>query len=133
MSTIWTSIELFIKCTCSFTSLAKTCQGTDNILVSNRNLVPIENIGHGLLPTPTRKLNLHNLLHVPAISHNLLFISNLKVDNNCSNFFDALGYQIKDLLIHQTILQGSGHNGLYPLLNHSSNTFQPFALSIKIT
>ncbi|PKU82563.1 Retrovirus-related Pol polyprotein from transposon TNT 1-94 [Dendrobium catenatum] len=62
--------------------------GKDHVLVGNGNSVPIQHLGDGLLPTPTRKLLLKPLLHVPNLTHRLLSISKLITDNHCSITFD---------------------------------------------
>ncbi|PKU80612.1 hypothetical protein MA16_Dca025265 [Dendrobium catenatum] len=49
---------------------------------ASSHLTPIHHTGHDLLPTPTCKLLLPNLLHAPHISHNLLSIYKLARGNN---------------------------------------------------
>ncbi|KAI0500178.1 hypothetical protein KFK09_018387 [Dendrobium nobile] len=96
-------------------------QGANSISIANGSTLPINSFGDGLLPLPPSncKLYLHNLLHVPSLSHNLLSIHKLTTDNNCSISFDALGFQITDLQDNQIILHGRSRDGLYLL---SANT-----------
>lgn len=49
-------------------------QGTDQVTVGNGNTLPIHNTGNGPLPTPSHSFQLRNVLHVPGIQSNLLFV-----------------------------------------------------------
>ncbi|PKU83307.1 hypothetical protein MA16_Dca023642 [Dendrobium catenatum] len=74
-------------------------QGSDSVSKTSGSSLPIHHSGSGILPLPetNRKLKLTRLLHVPSISHNLLSISKLVTDNQCSVSFDHGGFVIKDL------------------------------------
>ncbi|PKU67431.1 Retrovirus-related Pol polyprotein from transposon TNT 1-94 [Dendrobium catenatum] len=103
--------------------------GSDTISIANGNTLPIQHQGQGLLPLPNtpRKLYLQNILHVPALSHNLLSIHKLTTDNNCSISFDPHGYTIQDLTDHQILLRGRTRNGLYSIFTPKIKT-SPTAL-----
>ncbi|KAI0527296.1 hypothetical protein KFK09_002895 [Dendrobium nobile] len=90
-------------------------QGNDQVMVGDGRTVPITHSGLGLLPTPDRKLLLSNLLHIPAISHNLLSISKLVSTNNISITFTPNGFTLKDLQTNQPLLSGPCKDGLYPI------------------
>lgn len=94
-----------------------THQGPEHIFFGNGAALPIANTAQGLLPTPSSagKLSLQNIFHVPNLSHNLLSINQLTLDNNCIISFDSYGYIIKDISTNQTLLQGPSRNGLYPI------------------
>lgn len=70
--------------------------GTVQITVGNRNKVWINNEGKWILATPSHKLTLSKVLHVPTLSHNLFSVHKLTRDNNCSIIFYVNGYTIKD-------------------------------------
>ncbi|KAI0501904.1 hypothetical protein KFK09_016849 [Dendrobium nobile] len=91
--------------------------GSESVSVANGHTVPIQNYRQGLLPLPdsSRKLHLCNLLHVPALTHNLLSVSKLTKDNSVSITFDSNGFEIKDIQDHQPLLRGRLHNGIYKL------------------
>ncbi|PKU65158.1 Retrovirus-related Pol polyprotein from transposon TNT 1-94 [Dendrobium catenatum] len=89
--------------------------GSDQVIVGDGRAIPIAHSGAGILPTPERKLQLSNLLHLPDISHNLISISNLVKDNNISISFDPNGYHVKDLQTHRVLLRGPCRAGLYPI------------------
>ncbi|KAI0523208.1 hypothetical protein KFK09_005602 [Dendrobium nobile] len=69
-----------------------TYKGTDSVTIGDGRSVPIGHTGSGLLPTPTSKLILSRLLHIPNLSYNLLSISNLVKDNPISIIFDETGF-----------------------------------------
>ncbi|PKU76837.1 Retrovirus-related Pol polyprotein from transposon TNT 1-94 [Dendrobium catenatum] len=92
-------------------------QGSDSVSTANGSTMSIQNYGQGLLPLPNtpRKLHLCHLLHVPALTHNLLSVSKLTNDNAISITFDSNGFHVKDLQDHQILLHGRLHNGVYEL------------------
>ncbi|PKU71322.1 Retrovirus-related Pol polyprotein from transposon TNT 1-94 [Dendrobium catenatum] len=98
--------------------------GSDSVSTANGTSLPIQNSGQGLLPLPdhARKLFLHNLLHVPALTHNLLSVSKLTKDNSISISFDANGFVIKDLQDRRPLLHGRLLNGLYQIQHHRAAT-----------
>lgn len=58
--------------------------GDQRIKMANGNFTSTHRIGNFAFGTPTlsKPLYLHNLLHVPSISKNLLSVSKLAKDNN---------------------------------------------------
>ncbi|PKU74388.1 Retrovirus-related Pol polyprotein from transposon TNT 1-94 [Dendrobium catenatum] len=104
--------------------------GPDTVSIANGSYLPIHNSGQGLLPLPDtpRKLHLRNLLHVPALTHNLLSVSKLTSDNSVSISFDANGFVIKDLQDQRPLLRGLLHNGLYQIRLQPE---QPIALTAR--
>ncbi|PKU84061.1 Retrovirus-related Pol polyprotein from transposon TNT 1-94 [Dendrobium catenatum] len=101
--------------------------GSDGVFIGDGRNIPIAHSGTGILPTPTRKLFLSNLLHVPNISHNLISISNLVQDNNISVTFDPMGFVFKDLKTNQPILRGPCSSGLYRLVPPPTTSSAPSA------
>jgi hypothetical protein len=49
--------------------------GKDNVQVANGSGLSIYHIGHSLLPSSSRSLYLHNVLHVPGLSKHLFIYS----------------------------------------------------------
>ncbi|PKU60575.1 Retrovirus-related Pol polyprotein from transposon TNT 1-94 [Dendrobium catenatum] len=99
---------------------ATTYPGSDGVFIGDGRNIPIAHSGTSILPTPTRKLFLSNLLHVPDISHNLISISNLVQDNNISVTFDPMGFVFKDLTTNQPLLRGPCSAGLYRIVPPST-------------
>ncbi|PKU70162.1 Retrovirus-related Pol polyprotein from transposon TNT 1-94 [Dendrobium catenatum] len=96
-------------------SQAISYNGNDNITIGDGRNIPIAHSGKGILPTPSSKLKLQSLFHVPNLSYNLLSIFQLTKDNNVSVYFDTNGFIIKDLKTNHTILSGPSRKGLYPI------------------
>ncbi|PKU65266.1 Retrovirus-related Pol polyprotein from transposon TNT 1-94 [Dendrobium catenatum] len=94
---------------------AQPYSGTSNVQVGDGSQLPIANSGKGILPTPSRKLYLSHLLHVPKLTHNLISVSRLLKDNLCYIIFNKSGFLLKDSQTHQILLQGPSHHGLYPI------------------
>jgi histone deacetylase 1/2 len=60
-------------------------QGQEQVLMGNGQGVKIQSLGHSNFQSPYNpnvQLKLHNLLHVPNISKNLLSVSKFAQDNN---------------------------------------------------
>ena len=70
--------------------------GNDHSFVGNGQSLPITHIGDVYLNTSIGKLALKNVLVVPKIKKNLLFVSQLIDDNACSFEFNSSGFVIKD-------------------------------------
>ncbi|KAI0520011.1 hypothetical protein KFK09_007476 [Dendrobium nobile] len=112
--------------------LSAPYQGIDTVSRASGSTLPIFHNGAGILPLPNTsyKLQLNHLLHVLSLTHNLLSISRLTIDNNCSISFDTNGFVIKDLRDNQILLRGHNHDGIYPLHTPHSNSVQ--ALSSRL-
>ncbi|PKU86766.1 Retrovirus-related Pol polyprotein from transposon TNT 1-94 [Dendrobium catenatum] len=100
-------------------SIASPYQGSDSIIIGDCKTMAISNSDAGLLPTPSRKLNLAQILHIPTLKYNLLYISKLMQDNNIYITFDPNGFIFKDIKTRQILLHGPCHEGLYPIKNVS--------------
>ncbi|KAI0503664.1 hypothetical protein KFK09_014599 [Dendrobium nobile] len=87
-------------------SLSKPYCGSDNVTIGDGNSVCIAHAGAGILPTPSRKLKLSQILHTPTLKYNLLSISQLTKDNFIFITFDPFGFTLKDLATQETLLQG---------------------------
>lgn len=77
--------------------------GTQQVVVGSGELLPITHTRQGTLSTPNRKLSLQSLLHVPSISHNLIFVQKFDTDNFCSTNFNSHGFTIKDMKNNQIL------------------------------
>ncbi|PKU80445.1 Retrovirus-related Pol polyprotein from transposon TNT 1-94 [Dendrobium catenatum] len=101
-------------------SLSKPYNGSDNVTIGDGTTVGITHAGAGILPTPSRKLKLSQILHTPNLKYNLISISQLTKDNFISITFDPFGFTLKDLATQETILQGPAKDGLYQVPMASS-------------
>jgi hypothetical protein len=60
-----------------------------------------------------KSLNLNEVLYVPAIRKNLIFIRRFCCDNDCYFKMDANGFSVKDNKTEKVLLTGSSFDGLY--------------------
>uniref|UniRef100_A0A2N9F8N5 Integrase catalytic domain-containing protein n=1 Tax=Fagus sylvatica TaxID=28930 RepID=A0A2N9F8N5_FAGSY len=90
-------------------------QGHDQVAVGNGQAIPIKNVGTGQLSTQICNFQLHNLLHSPKISSNLLSVHKLCKHNNCSCYFDSNKFMIQALPSGRVLYRGLSENGLYPI------------------
>jgi transposase InsO family protein len=107
--------------------------GSDQVAVGNGQSIPINNIGTGQLCTRFHNFRLHNLLHSPKISSNLLSVHKLCTHNNCSCYFDSNKFLIQDLPSGKVLYKGLSENGLYPIHTHhlSHSSVKPVTASVK--
>jgi histone deacetylase 1/2 len=80
----------------------------------------ISHIGHSTIHTPSRSLNLKNILHVPSSKKNLLSVHRLASDNNVFLEFHPDFFCIKDQETKNILLRGPCRRGLYPLTSTPS-------------
>jgi hypothetical protein len=90
-------------------------KGHDQVAIGNGQSIPINNVGTGQLSTQFYNFRLHNLLHSPKISSNLLSVHKLCKHNNCSCYFDSNKFLIQDLPSGKVLYRGLSENGLYPI------------------
>ncbi|GJV59700.1 ribonuclease H-like domain-containing protein [Tanacetum coccineum] len=86
-----------------------------SISVGDGYSIPVTNTGHNILPTPTRSLHLNNVLIIPHIVKNLIFVRQFVRDNNCTIEFDAFGFSVKDFLTRRVLLRCDSTRDLYPV------------------
>jgi hypothetical protein len=76
----------------------------------------ILHVGQAILPTPSsRPLYLRNILHVPALTKNLLSVHKLSHDNKVLVEFHPNSVFVKNLDKRAIILRGRWRGGLYTL------------------
>jgi hypothetical protein len=96
-------------------SLRQPYKGDENATVGNGGGLQIANTGSSLVSTSKSKFNLHNILHCPHASSNLLSIQKFCRDNHCFFTLTATCFVIKDMLTKDILLQGPSEAGLYPI------------------
>lgn len=73
---------------------------------------------------------LHNVLHYPSISINLLSVNQFTRANDCCFVFFSNGFCIKDTKTGKMLFQGKSENWVYPVRHHrrfQSNASSPIA------
>ena len=91
----------------------------------------ISHVGSNNISSASANFRLNNMLFVPDISTNLIFVHRFANDNNCAFIFDSSGFCIKDKAMGKTLFCGQSENDLYPFPIHripsSSNKDGPTA------
>ncbi|GKE71940.1 hypothetical protein Tco_1530012 [Tanacetum coccineum] len=95
----------------SLNTVFNTCMYL-SILVGDGHSIPVTNMGHSILPTPTKSLYLNNVLITPHIK-NLICVHQFVRDNNCIIEFDAFGFSVKNFLTRRVLLQYDSTGDLY--------------------
>ena len=77
--------------TANLSNLATQFQykGPEQVTVGNGQALPINHIGNTTLPTNNHNFILKDVLHVPRIAMNLLYVHKFWLHNNCSCHFNA--------------------------------------------
>jgi hypothetical protein len=89
--------------------------GGDKVHVGDGTGLRILHTGHASLRTASRSLALRNILHVPAISKNLLSVHKLARDNDIFFEYHPWHFSIKDRQTGNSLLKGRCEAGLYPI------------------
>lgn len=85
-------------------SVASPYTGEDKVYIGDGKCLSIHNIGTSSLNTSHTSFKLSNVLHVPAMKHNLLSAYQFLKDNNCALTLDPNGFTIKDRVSGKTLL-----------------------------
>jgi hypothetical protein len=90
-------------------------QGGDQIHMASGAGMDISHIGHAIVNTPHRPIQLNNILYVPRARKNLIFIHRLTIDNSIFVELHPFFFLIKDQKTMRILLKGRCVSGLYPL------------------
>ncbi|KAF5482597.1 hypothetical protein F2P56_003155 [Juglans regia] len=90
-------------------------QGSDQVSIGDGSTLPIQHSGSAHLHSPSGKFILHNLLHVPSISRNLLSVRQFCLDNHVYFEFHSHFFLVKDSATQAVRLKGLVEDGLYTL------------------
>ncbi|KAM2035287.1 hypothetical protein ACFX16_038395 [Malus domestica] len=85
--------------------------GDAKITVGSGESLPVSSIGSSIIRTPNHALILHNVLHVPRITMNLLSVKKLCRDNGCWFICDDLVFFIQDKATRVMLYQGKSDDG----------------------
>jgi hypothetical protein len=91
---------------------------SSHVTIDNDVSLPISSTGHTTLPLSSRPFALNNVLIVPHIIKNLLYVRQFSTDNNVSIEFDPFGFSLKDLRTRRVITR---YNSLGPLYTVSAS------------
>jgi histone deacetylase 1/2 len=108
--------------------------GHDQVHSASGTGMEIDHIGSSILHTPSSKIHLNRILHVPKATKNLLSVHRLACDNNAFLEFHPNHFSIKEQATRKTLLRGRCEGGLYPLKSSScksSTNKQVFSTAVK--
>jgi hypothetical protein len=108
---------------------------TDNnqIHAANGSGMGITRVGSSIIPTPSRTLALHNVLHVPTTHKNLISVQHFTLDNDTFIEFHPYFFLIKDRKTKKVSLHRPCKGGLYPLPSSTSKFRKLVFNAIKIS
>jgi hypothetical protein len=95
-------------------------KGKEQIHSANGAGMRISHIGHSVVNTPSCKLMLKNVLHVPKVYKNRVSVYRLTKDNSIFLKIHPDFFLIKDQVSRKILLSGCNHRGLYPIPNPSA-------------
>ncbi|KAK2981324.1 hypothetical protein RJ640_007025 [Escallonia rubra] len=96
--------------------------GSETVMAGNGDNLAISRIENGVISTKSCNIPLKDVLVVPDIKKNLLFVSQLTQDYPCYFEFAKYGFSIKDQKTNQVLALGTRQGGLYGLSRDSSST-----------
>ena len=82
------------------------------VSVGNGQQLPISHTGNAQLYTSSYLFKLKNILCVPSMSSNLLFVNGFCGDNHCSFHFDSDKFHFRDRLSRKPLYKGLSRDGL---------------------
>ena len=88
--------------------------GQDKVYIGDGQGMQIHHNGTTVLNTPASHFRLNNVLHVPAMKHNLLSAYQFLKDNHWKLTLDSDGSKIKDRISGKMLFRGPVHHGFYP-------------------
>ncbi|KAB2595380.1 hypothetical protein D8674_030830 [Pyrus ussuriensis x Pyrus communis] len=108
-------------------SLASPYPTTELVQTANGEGLTVSHIGSSVIKPSTYPIKLNSVLYVPQLTHNLLSVHKLCLDNNCWLIFDAYCFWIQDKATGRILHKGLCSNGLYPIpaLSQSRSSIHP--------
>jgi histone deacetylase 1/2 len=114
-------------------AVRETYHGNDCIHVGNGAGLPISHVGHGTLNTIAKPLNLRNILHVPHITKNILYVHKITLDNVVFIEIHPYHFVVKDQASKRRVLQGKCESGLYPIRSSEINANKCVKFSARVS
>ena len=91
---------------------SQATNGHEIVTVGNGQELSVTYVGDGKLQTPSHCFRLDNILRVPNLASNLLFVHKFCLQNNVFCYFDANQFLIVDLAIGKVLYQGLSKDGV---------------------
>ena len=91
-------------------------RGKEQIHTASGEGMEIRHIGHSSFSTPSRRIHLRKILHVPNADKNLLYVHRIALDNHVFLEFHPYFFLIKDQATKNILYRGRCVRGLYSLI-----------------
>jgi hypothetical protein len=101
--------------------------GTDEIKIGNGAGLSVKHVGTSQISSPPFNFKLFNVLHVPKICKNLIYVQKFTQDTNTFFEFHPSYFLLKDRATGKLLHRGPSNQGLYPFFS-SFNKTDPSAL-----
>ena len=105
----------------------KDYHGTNNLQVANGNQLPITHTSSTTISTTGSSLKLYDILYVPNVTQNLIFVSQLCQTNKVSIEFYPWHFEVKNLHTKEILLRGLNEDNAYRLQPHTPAPHTSFA------
>lgn len=90
-------------------------QDHDQVLVGRGEGLHIAHIGHSIASASNSLFQLKNILHVPRVTQNLLYVHRFVCDNHCVLIFTPFECIVKDQATGKNLYRGPTDGYLYPI------------------
>jgi hypothetical protein len=92
------------------------------VVLGNGSIVPMSHIGHSSFQSPTCSMHLNDVLVVPNLVKDLIFVRRFTTDNLLSMEFDPYGLSVKDYRTKEVLHRCDITGKLYPIFSVSSSS-----------
>lgn len=95
--------------------LASPYPHNETVQTVNGEGLQVSHIGNSLLRPSFQPIKLNYALCIPKLSHNLMWVHRICLDNNCWLIFNAYCFWIQDKATRRILYKGFCNNRLYPI------------------
>jgi hypothetical protein len=92
------------------------------VVSGNGSIVPMSHIGHSSFQSPTCSMHLNDVLVVPNLVKDLIFVRRFTTDNLLSMEFDPYGLSVKDYRTKEVLHRCDITGEVYPIFPASSSS-----------
>jgi hypothetical protein len=89
--------------------------GTDEVVIGDGSSLQVTHVGSMNFPSFSKPFKLTNILCVPNIHQNLIYVHNFTCSNNVFIDFHPFHFLVKDQSTGATLFYDKCHEGVYPI------------------
>lgn len=105
---------------CNLLSYLKLSKN-NKIIIGNGHLVPIYGLRSTKISSPHSPFILKNVIHVPNLITNLIYLKKFTTDNKVSIEFDPFDFFVKDFQVGMTLMRCESRGDLYPITTNTNS------------